>query len=371
MPEPWTSLLDRSREAITRGPRRSRAEVTALLGRIEAEVARDPAACFTLAADGSATLRAGGTTYHAGRFELASVAALTQRARAHPEAGRGAIRLSLLEGDDPAADIGALQAAAAPGTLFQAASQFNCLEAPDPGVVPVAYYPSDGTQGPRATVSAFPGTFLRHYFAPQPDGGRFVQTAKTQLELLGDAIEPPIAEVRGGYLLTDDVRDMPALLRALEERFDAIRVGLHADVEVVLGHDWGGPVPGAPQHRVAQVLTSTIALGGYSRSERAPELVGVRRQLLRAAYLGTLLGAVALDQRQVVLTLIGGGVFGNPHGEIWDALFWAVETASPLAHAPLEVAVNARTEVTEEVRRRIVAGGGDHLRLGAALWHAR
>ena len=61
--------------------------------------------------------------------------------------------------------------------LFQVASQFNCLEAPGSFVVPVADYLHDPTQGPRASVSAFPATLVRHYAAPQPGGQRFVQAS--------------------------------------------------------------------------------------------------------------------------------------------------------------------------------------------------
>jgi hypothetical protein len=63
----------------------------------------------------------------------------------------------------PATDIGSLQATAGAGTLFPAASQFNCLESPGPYVVDVADYFHDQTQGPRASISAFPGTLPRHY----------------------------------------------------------------------------------------------------------------------------------------------------------------------------------------------------------------
>ena len=50
-------------------------------------------------------------------------------------------------------DIGALQASAPPGSLFQVASQFNCLESPGAYVTPVAAYLGDPTQGPRASIS--------------------------------------------------------------------------------------------------------------------------------------------------------------------------------------------------------------------------
>jgi hypothetical protein len=68
----------------------------------------------------------------------------------------------------------------------------------------------------------------------------------------------------------------------------------------------------------------------------------VCRRLLRAAYLGTLLGTAALGHRTAVLTAIGGGVFANPHPLIWEALLWALEQAAPLLRTPLDVVFNGR-----------------------------
>jgi predicted Rdx family selenoprotein len=72
------------------------------------------------------------------------------------------------------------------------------------------------------------------------------------------------------------------------------------------------------------------------------EFERVCRQLLRAAYLGTLLAAIALDRSPVVLTLVGGGVFGNPRELIWESIMWAFERVEVPAARLLEVIVNAR-----------------------------
>src|SRR5581483_7785035 len=107
----------------------------------------------------------------------------------------GRLRLWVLDGAHPATDVGGLQATAPPGSLFQAASQFNCLESPGPYVTPGAQYFRDKTQGPRASISAFPGTLLRHYAAPRRDGERFVQTDADQLNLLADVLDPEVAQI--------------------------------------------------------------------------------------------------------------------------------------------------------------------------------
>ena len=64
--------------------------------------------------------------------------------------------------------------------------------------------------------------------------------------------------------------------------------------------------------------------------------------LQRAAYLGTLLAAAALGKDRVVLTLIGGGVFGNPIATIWEAIKWATDQVSAVLHRDLFVVVNGR-----------------------------
>ena len=317
-----------------------------LVERVEAEVAAEPERAFRFAADGSAVLVAAGRRYQAGRFEVLPLCELRSRAlAARRRAGWPAAqrRLWILDGASPATDIGALQAAAAPGSLFQVASQFNCLESPGAFVVPVHQYLTDPTQGPRASISAFPGTLLRHYAAPGIQGRRFVQaTDMAQLELLAEVCDPGVAEVHNGYLRSQGIADPRAFAHALTERFEHIAVGVHDGVEVVLGADWAGAVAGAPHRTIAQVLTSTIAGGMYGDVTEDPVGAQICQQLQRAAYLGTLLAAAALGKRRVVLTLIGGGVFANPLRTIWEAILWAADQVTHLLHDDLSIVLNGR-----------------------------
>lgn len=300
-----------------------------LVERAEAEVCADPASAIRFSPEGFATVTAAGRHFAGGRFELPSLGEL--RRRVGGPAGSGRLRLWVLEGASPVTDIGALQATAPPNTLFQVASQFNCLEAMEPQVTDVADYFKDNTQGPRAAISAFPGTLVRHYAAPAPEGGRFVQsTDGRQLNLLEG-----LAPVRNGYLKAGDIPEPQVLARELEARFDEIRVGVHEGIEVVLGANWYGPVE--PGTRISQAFTSTLAAGGYGRP--LPE---VCRPLLRAAYLGTLLAAAVLGQERVVLTLIGGGAFGNPVPMVWESLLAAADEVAPLLSRDLTVILNGR-----------------------------
>jgi hypothetical protein len=309
------------------------------VGEAEAVVRADPAGAFSFDAGGNATLTVAGRTWAAGRFEPVSLSVLRARAAERARSGSARLRLWVLDGANPNTDIGSLQGHADGDTLFQVASQFNCLESGGPWVRPVEGYFNDPTQGPRASISAFAGTLLRHYCAPAEDGGRFVQVSDgRQIELLADVCSPDLAMVRNGYLLPEDVSDPEEFLKVLEARFDAIRVGVHDELDAVLGYDWDGAVPKPP--RISQVFTSTVAAGYYGDVGGA--VVDLCRQLLRAAYLGTLMAAAGLGRGRVVLTLIGGGAFGNPPRLIWESIKWALAEVEPLLSRDLDVVVNGR-----------------------------
>lgn len=343
------------------------------LARVEAEVRTDPRGAIRSDGRGVATVRAQGRAFCGGRFEVLPLCALKAQAlEARVAAGRPAarVRLWVVDGVSPASDIGALQATAPPRSLFQVASQFNCLESPGAFLTSVADYVHDPTQGPRASISAWPGTLVRHYAAPASAerSGRFVQCDDRQIDLLADVCDSGVAAVRGGYLRGQDIADPGALAAALDARFDAIRLGVHAGIEVVLGYDWAGEVEGAPHRAIAQVLTSTLAAGMYGALDDGDRAVmAICRQLQRAAYLGTLLAAAALGQDRVVLTLIGGGVFANPIQVIWEAIGWAIEQVEHYLHRDLAVVVNGRTLGEQIAPRELAAAararGGGLLRL--------
>lgn len=335
------------------------------VARLERLARRQPDQAFQPQPDGTALLVSPEGQFAAGRFACRSSGQL-QRAL---QPGTEGLRLWLLEGTAPVTDIGALQALAAPGSLFQVASQFNCLESPGPYLAEVADYFFDPTQGPRASISCFPGTLLRHYAAPDGQGNTFTQSAERQLNLLHRVALPGVARVHSGYLLADEVEQLDDFLTLLEEHFQELEVGVHEQLQVVLGAGWDGPVPGSP--RIAQVFTSTLAAGGYSRVDLSDtRWLKVLRRLQRAAYLGTLLAAAATGQRRAVLTLIGGGVFANPLPLIWDSILWACDQLSGRLATPLTVVVNGRnlseTLPLEGLRDDCERRGGGVLTLGAS-----
>lgn len=308
----------------------------AAIGEAEREVAADPGHAIRFDSGGAATVVVGDVTYAAGRFTTPTLAEL-RRAAAQVSSRGGPITLTVFDGSDLLTDIGALQAWAATDTTFQVASQFNALESPGPDVRPVVEYVHDPTQGPRAAVGAFPATLVRHYACPDEAGSRFTQTTRRSLNLLADALPADVARVTAGYLTTDRIQNPAAAAAALADGFERIRVGVSDGVEVTLGAEWGGSVPSGA--RITQVCTSTIAGGGYGGAIRG-EWTEVARPLLRAAYLGTMLAAAATGRRRVVLTMIGGGVFGNPHPLILDAVVWACDEVGRAGAGPLEVILN-------------------------------
>lgn len=87
----------------------------------------------------------------------------------------------------------------------------------------------------------------------------------------------------------------------------------------------------AGQTLISQAMTSTLAGGGYSDADTdTPVYKAIQRQLLRAAYLGILLGALTTGKKRVLLTAIGGGAFGNPHPLIWESILWAMNELEAL-----------------------------------------
>lgn len=325
------------------------------LAQAESVAARGPEA-FNFAAGSPPVLRVGEIRYPVGSFSTPSLGELKRRISSRRKPGLFkrfkaapalAPKLSVLLGASPLSDIQYLEAHADGDTLFQLASQFNCLEAPGPSLVPVAAYFDDRTQGPLGVLPLFPGALLRHYAAPGPDG-RFIQSPERQIELLADVLLPSAGRIENGYLLSQNLLAPEAFAAKLTQRLDNVRVGLHRDLVV----------PGS-EHHLDQVLTSTLAGGGYSHSDtrREPWLT-IQRQLLRAAYLGTLLAAAESGHGKVVLTAIGGGVFANPHELIWEALLWALDEIIPYLETPLHVIFNPRSfdlppeQLAAEARKR-------------------
>lgn len=236
-------------------------------------------------------------------------------------------------------------------SLFQAASQFNCLEFPTSTVAPedgVTDYSSDRTQGPACAIACGPGTVYRNYFVEvkTADGAAQAgQTRECQIENLRD-INKAIGnendahfKVSGGYTLASDDQ-LQGLNEKLEKMSDdevdgvrsKLRIGVHKDVQVT-STNWGKrEVKG--QHLVTQVYGSacSVSYSGNSMALWKP----FAKLILQSSYEATLWAALInacehkedKSARNVYLTCLGGGVFGNDIEWIADAMKFAFEKFS-------------------------------------------
>jgi len=237
-----------------------------------------------------------------------------------------------------------------PGAVFQAASQFNCLEFPTPGCVPemgITAYASDGTQGPACALACAAGTVMRTYFARVAEhasparaalmgeaqrSGAAGQTAAAQidnLDLLAEALlgppegaagAAPRAEraffVQNGYSATlapERLAKLDAELAALAAAAAAgdaaararraqllglVKVGLHENVGVTFAGRWKRPgaaegvgaAAAAEAPTVTQVYCSALAIGYCQHGGRG--WTHLARLVLDANYEATLWAGV-------------------------------------------------------------------------------
>jgi uncharacterized membrane protein YdjX (TVP38/TMEM64 family) len=246
------------------------------------------------------------------------------------------------------------------GALFQVASQFNLLEMAGPSVTPedgVTRYSSDHTQGPACAIAAGAATIYRNYFAAVD--GASGQTRDRQidgLESLGEALSAKLGrqvselwEMRNGYALctVDGLAAISRLLKECgEEMRDELRgqlaIGVHRDVEVT-------DVREGPRRLVWQAFCSGLPVAYGDGRRSAWEAFG--HLVLEATYEATLLTAVershAGGSNIVLLTRVGGGVFGNADEWIDDAI---VRALSIVENAGLDIKLVSYGQVHQSFR---------------------
>jgi hypothetical protein len=277
-----------------------------------------------------------GKSYGIGELELVSLQTLRERVKS-VGGPSGRLKVSVVTGD--VREMHRLPEYA--GALFQVASQFNLLEMVAPEITPehgVTRYQHDRTQGPACAIAAGAATIYRNYFAPV--GGAEGQTKERQFDGLanvGDALGKDLNQpvealwsMRNGYALCtraglDAIADHIRSLRL--EQIDILRgklcIGIHHDVEVTEATDEDRPV-------VSQAFCSALPVAytriSHSHWEPFASLV------LEAAYESTMWEAMLNARRGasniVLLTLLGGGAFGNRENWILAAMRRALETTS-------------------------------------------
>jgi hypothetical protein len=228
--------------------------------------------------------------------------------------------------------------------LFQAASQFNCLEFVGPTVVPeagITGYSSDRTQGPACAVSCAPGTVVRNYFAFAALGSGEGQTAEHQVECLKD-VEHYLENrkkryfvIKGGYSngSNESLTRLGKILedqKTYDEVLSRLRIGVQWDTQVTSSRFGSNPYEG-PQLLVSQAYCSACAVAYSSASSQAwrPFAELVLRGAYEATMYAALQNAVAHNgecgSKRVFLTALGGGVFGNDEEWIAEAMRFAFE----------------------------------------------
>ena len=199
--------------------------------------------------------------------------------------------------NDELFDTSSLQINNGDGAMYQVASNFNCLELGNWRVDPFSgYYLTklmhDSTQGPSAAGGCSYGAILR-----------LAEHKKKPINLLEKTSLKPI----NGKLYESKH----------DEQLDDVMIGVHSDVRATFDRSkMGKCVYYKNGPSIDQVFTSTIILDGNPDEQQTK----IAKHLLQVAYEGTYLAAACRRSPKLVLTLIGGGAFQNPHELIVEAI---------------------------------------------------
>lgn len=220
------------------------------------------------------------------------------------------------------------------GALVQVASQFNLLEMPSPDVTPeagITAYAYDHTQGPACAMACAAGTLVRNYLVELPTG--LGQTAQRQINTLQDVLTTLEKlgltgfEMRNGYLMapTATMQSTAQKLRAL----DAVQCDqLRQQLQIGVQHHSQVTAAGAPAgQKLTQAYCAALPIA-YNQGH-LKDWEPMARLVLEATYEATLLAGVLNAQTtgnpRVYLTMVGGGVFGNPVEWILQAMERALQ----------------------------------------------
>jgi len=280
--------------------------------------------------------RTDGQLWPAGEFACRSVVELQEEVAGLPTADRGAddiCPLNVIDG----IDIGNYQASFRTDEkiMVQIASNFHCLENGSPFLSAdcgflVSNYAMDSTQGPAAAFGVPAASLLRAHYAFKVDGvdpSLWGQSEERQVNLIaGICAAGPLNFcgdcINGKARLKGDER--PVTRELVDMVAGRVKVGLHSDAQVVFrrGSSRGTIGVVSEPQLVDQVCSATLCYGFADSLYRPPpeQLSNLTRALLRAAYEGAYLCAIVRRRRRLLLTLIGGACFGNPHEIILEEL---------------------------------------------------
>lgn len=231
-----------------------------------------------------------------------------------------------------------------PNSTFQAASQFNLLEMASPTITPeqgVDLYEQDYTQGPACAIACGAGTIYRNYFVKLDNqiGQSRIHQVDCLKEIGAFFNNAALAhwKMENGYAfatraglekITKTIHELT--IQEYESLKSKLRVGIQANTEVTINH--------AEDHVVTQVYCSALPIR-YTRID-VREWEVFAKLILEATYECTLYAALKNFERtgnnKVYLTLVGGGVFGNP----FDWIYAAIEkSVLKFKHTPLDIKI--------------------------------
>ena len=240
---------------------------------------------------------------------------------------------------------------------FQAASQFNLLEMVSPDVSPesgVDIYENDYTQGPACAIACGAGTIYRNYFVKLEN--QIGQSRTNQIDCLKDIGEYFNNEnsshwkMENGYAFAtrEGLKNISECIKKLdnakyEDLKSKLRIGVHANTEVTINEK---------KHLVTQVYCSALPIR-YSNIETS-EWESFARLILEGTYESTFYAALQnyeqTGNKKLFLTLVGGGVFGNPLDWILESI---EKSVVKFEKTPLEVKIVSYGGSNEKVRNFI------------------
>jgi hypothetical protein len=240
-------------------------------------------------------------------------------------------------------DIGYLQSLPEnAGSLFQVASNFNAVEAATELYSPISHnfvtkYIFDRTQGPIASISCGGAAISRNYgaFADSKTATtEWSQTDEKQVNFL-ENLKEHFPMVNGYIVMTGNE---PKFNRKNWKKYLAsASIGLHEGCEVTTGY---GVSPVTKPQKVDQCFTAAMNMAQGSsglKNKSSPDGELKSQFVLDAAYHGTYMTAIQHEHKQLFLTMIGGGAFGNSKNNIYDSILLAHQKWARHEHGRLEV----------------------------------
>lgn len=229
------------------------------------------------------------------------------------------------------------------GAIFQAASQFNLLEMLGPDVSPesgVGIYENDYTQGPACAIACGAGTIYRNYFTEV--NGRMGQSKDNQIDCLDDVgIELgnskfSLWKMKNGYALptSEGLQLVTEIISSKSQKeYDylksKLKVGIQWNTQVTLCDS---------KNLVTQIYCSALPVSYSSIPSSKWEIFA--RLILESTYESTLHTALInyenTGNRNVYLTLVGGGAFGNEYSWIFDSIKSAI---NKFKYTPLNIKI--------------------------------